>query len=141
MTAEQLKQESMKVVNWMLGHRFEFDTQKEYVVIYTPYKNISKESIPFFLVKTREGYLISDEVDTFTELGVTGYDIFQDKETTTYFQELLKKYGVTFHEEELFIEFQEITELPKAIEQLHQCIEQIYSLYRLHIYKMKYEQT
>lgn len=139
MTKEELKKESMRVVHWMLGHRFEFDTRSDFIVIHTPFENIMNDQILFYLEETEHGYRLSDDVDTFTELGVTGFDIFRKAHTKKYFEKLIMNYHVQFTEgtEELYTEFTEIEELPRAIERLNRCIESVYTMYRIHIYEMK----
>lgn len=132
MNTGKLKEKSTKVIEEVLGNRFIFRENQEFIEIQTPYTDFKMDMIILYLEESQEGYRLGDDADTLEEFYLLDFDIINSKRTSTLFQSTLKENHVRCDSSinELFIEFEEINDLPKAVDQLVQCILTLNQLYK-----------
>ncbi|MDT2816317.1 DUF1828 domain-containing protein [Vagococcus lutrae] len=110
--------------------QIKFEKTNNSLRIETPFVDMYHDNIELFIDKINDGYLLSDDAYTVTELELSGLKISSSKNRQAMFNQMLLNYGVSFNPttKELFIKFSNINDFPKSQNRLIQCIIQISDL-------------
>lgn len=130
MSSKLLKEETQNML--MKKHIINFTMHEEqgFLHIITPYLYANKDVIELFLEETSNGYLLSDDRNTFFEFEMNHFNVQTHSKTNQLFDNLLNYYNVQYNEDtdELFIEFNELNELDFALISLVHCLQKVSAL-------------
>lgn len=103
--------------------------EKDYMTITTPFLDMYNDYIEVVITKGKNSnYVISDDGYTLDELGLLDVNLNKKSKRKDYFQSILINFGVKEKNEELLIEFNDISKFPDAQNRLVQCMLQVFDL-------------
>ena len=107
-----------------------FEKTDSSLKIETPFVDMYHDSIELFIDSSSDGYLLSDDAHTVTELELSGLKINASKNRQVMFDKILLNYGVSYNTltKELFIKFKNINDFPNLQNRMIQCIIQVSDL-------------
>lgn len=114
---------------WLYDNTIEFNINDNTSRLTLPYLDRNNDCTEIFVKKTDDGYVITDDGETLSELYLSNLNLFSSKKRTTIFNQILLAHGITKSaDDELFISCSR-EELYQKIHMLTQCMIKVSDLF------------
>ncbi len=114
---------------WLYDNTIQFNINDNTSRLTLPYLDRNNDCTEVFLKKSEDGYIITDDGETLSELRLSGFNIFSSKKRTSLFNNILLSHGVTkSSDDELYVICQK-DEIYQKVHMLTQCMIKISDLF------------